>query len=136
MVAGKAKKLETARTITVNGMVNGSATFDGSNNVNIQTKLEEYNIDGGNTNNYPFRRFATITLGTGQWLDSDIIIRFKIVHSTRNSGVCKLEVHTFAKDEAVRASACWLETSKRDMPKIYIAILGKTGENVIADLYY
>lgn len=136
VVAGKAKKLETARTITVNGMVNGSATFDGSNNVNIQTKLEEYNIDGGNTNNYPFRRFATITLGTGQWLDSDIIIRFKIVHSTRNSGVCKLEVHTLAKDEAVRASACWLETSKRDMPKVYIAILGKTGENVIADLYY
>lgn len=136
IVAGKAKKLETARTITVQGMVKGSATFDGSNNVNIQTEFEKHTILGGNTNNYPFRRFATVTAGTVQYVDSDVIIRFTSYYVFGFSGICKLSIRTNATDMAVTASACWLETSQRNTPKIYIAVLGKTGENVIADLYY
>lgn len=136
VVAGKAKKLETARTITVKGMVNGSATFDGSNNINIQTKFEEYYIAGGNTKNYPFRRFATATIGEAQYSDTDVIIRFTRTCIDGYSGICKLSIRTSSSSLAVTASAYWLETSKRNPPKIYIAILGKTGENVIADLYY
>lgn len=136
IVAGKAKKLETARTITVQGMVKGSATFDGSNNVNIQTEFEKHTILGGSTNNYPFRRFATVTAGTAQYVDSDVIIRFTSYYVFGFSGICKLSIRTNATDMAVTASACWLETSQRNTPKIYIAVLGKTGENVIADLYY
>lgn len=136
IVAGKAKKLETARTITVQGMIKGSATFDGSNNVNIQTEFEKHTILGGSTNNYPFRRFATVTAGIAQYVDSDVIIRFTNYYVFGFSGICKLSIRTNATDMAVTASACWLETSQRNTPKIYIAVLGKTGENVIADLYY
>ena len=39
--AGTATKLATARTITVNGIVSGSASFDGSNNVTITTTAND-----------------------------------------------------------------------------------------------
>mgnify|MGYP007016781917 FL=1 len=63
-MAGKAKKLETARTISISGITTGSATFDGSTNVTITTTFNSYNISGGNTNNYSFRRFASASIGT------------------------------------------------------------------------
>ena len=39
--AGTATKLKTARTITVNGIVSGSASFDGSDNVTITTTAND-----------------------------------------------------------------------------------------------
>lgn len=39
--AGTATKLETARTITVNGVVKGSASFDGSQNITITTSAND-----------------------------------------------------------------------------------------------
>ena len=135
--ATTASKLASARTISISGITTGSATFDGSNNVNIQTKFETYTIKGANTDNYPFRRFATATLGTNPYTDAVSIIRLtQKIYYNGPSGVCKLAIRTNTVGHAVEASAYWLENSKKDMPKIYIAILGKSGENVIADLYY
>ena len=134
--AATATKLATSRTISVSGMVNGSVTFNGSANVSIPVTLENYYINGANTNNYPFRRFATATMGTSQYNDCDLVLRFKEKYYAGITGVCKISVRTNSTGGAVTASAYWVEASSSVMPKISVAVLGKTGENVIVDLYY
>ena len=42
--ADTATKLKTARTISLTGAVSGNAIFDGSDNINIATTLEQPNI--------------------------------------------------------------------------------------------
>jgi hypothetical protein len=47
--AGTATKLQTARTINLTGDISGSAKFDGSSNININTTVAD---NSHNHNNY------------------------------------------------------------------------------------
>ena len=58
--AGTATKLETARTITVNGVVKGSASFDGSQNITITTSANDITAIT-----------KSLTVGT-DWMDTGI----------------------------------------------------------------
>lgn len=134
--AATASKLASAKTISISGITTGSATFDGSANVTITTTFNSYGISGGNTNNYPFRRFASASIGTDQWQDYNLILRLTQTYQNGFTGVCKIAVRTNGTGSAVGAEAHWIEASYMKVPKIYVGILGKTGENVVADFYY
>lgn len=136
VTVGKATTLANARTISISGITTGSATFDGSTNVTITTTFNSYNISGGNTNNYSFRRFASASIGTNQWQDYNLILRLTQTYQNGFTGVCKIAVKTNSTNSAVNAEANWIETSYMKVPKIYVGVLGKTGENVVADFYY
>lgn len=136
VTVGKATTLANARTISISGITTGSATFDGSTNVTITTTFNSYNISGGNTNNYSFRRFASASIGTNQWQDYNLILRLTQTYQNGFTGVCKIAVRTNSTNSAVNAEANWIETSYMKVPKIYVGVLGKTGENVVADFYY
>lgn len=134
--AATASKLASAKTISISGVTTGSVSFDGSSNVTISTSFDKHTINSQNKNNYPFKRIASITVGTGSYTDCNILLRITEEFSGGYTGVCKIAVKTNAAGEAVQGTAHWIETNTMYIPKIYIGILGKTGENVVADVYY
>lgn len=67
--AGTATKLATARTITLAGGHQGSATFDGSANITIDAWSKYITSSNGNTNNYPYHRFAKLDTITDLFQD-------------------------------------------------------------------
>ena len=67
--AGTATKLATARTISLAGSHTGSASFDGSGNITINTWALYAKSSVGNTNNYPYHRFAKLDTITGSYQD-------------------------------------------------------------------
>lgn len=64
-----AAKLTTARQIALGGDLTGAANFDGSGNTIINGYLKYCNHTVGNTNNYPFHRFAYTGIITGNYQD-------------------------------------------------------------------
>lgn len=136
ITAGKASKLSSARTISIDGITTGSATFDGSANVTINTSFNKHTIDTYNKNNYPFKRIASVVVGTNIYSDCNMIIRVTEEFSGGLTGVCKIAIRTNSANADVQGTAEWIETNSKNIPKIYIGILGKTGENVVADIYY
>lgn len=134
--AATASKLASARTISISGVTTGSTTFDGSKNITINTSFNRHTIDSSNKNNYPFKRIASVVVGTNNYSDCNMIIRVTEEFSGGLTGVCKIAIRTNSANADVQGTAEWIETNSKDIPKIYIGILGKTGENVVADIYY
>mgnify|MGYP007129635462 CR=1 FL=1 len=134
--ATTASKLASAKTISISGITTGSATFDGSANMTINTSFNKHTIDTYNKNNYPFKRIASVVVGTNIYSDCNMIIRVTEEFSSGLTGVCKIAIRTNSANADVQGTAEWIETNSKNIPKIYIGILGKTGENVVADIYY
>lgn len=134
--AATASKLASARTISISGVTTGSTTFDGSKNITINTSFNRHTIDSSNKNNYPFKRIASVVVGTNIYSDCNMIIRVTEEFSGGLTGVCKIAIRTNSANADVQGTAEWIETNSKNIPKIYIGILGKTGENVVADIYY
>ena len=134
--ATTASKLSSAKTISISGVTTGAATFDGSANVTINTSFNRHTIDSANKNNYPFKRIASVVVGTNNYADCNMIIRVTEEFSSGHTGVCKIAIRTNSANANVQGTAQWIETNSKDISKIYIGILGKTGENVVADIYY
>lgn len=134
--AATASKLASARTISISGVTTGSTTFDGSKNITINTSFNRHTIDSFNKNNYPFKRIASVVVGTNNYSDCNMIIRVTEEFSGGLTGVCKIAIRTNSANADVQGTAEWIETNSKGIPKIYIGILGKTGENVVADIYY
>ena len=81
-------------------------------NDGVATALSWYpnycTINGGNTANYPWHRFATCTTGTGQWVDRDVIVAIRSRYIDGPYGIVKLSVRTNATNAAMNCSATWI----------------------------
>ena len=134
--ASTASKLATARTISLAGNLQGSATFDGSANITITALNYQAGIDGGNTNNYPWHRIAYVAVGTGQWNDKSSLLRIRHTYNGGGEGLIKISTRTNATSNGVQVSAVWLYRYNIPANAIGIGEWGVTGDNVYVDVYY
>lgn len=134
--AATATKLKTARRITLDGAVQGSASFDGSGDITIQANHYYCNVSGNNTSNYPWRRIATVVAGTGQYADRGILLRIHHMYQGGGEGLIKIALRTNATGGNCGAQAQWLYRYGISVDNIAIAFWGTTGQNVYADVYY
>lgn len=135
--ATKANQLTTARTISLGGQFRGSASFNGTSNITISGNLQYASINGGNTNSYPYRRFAYGTPGTGQYVDHYGV--FLITKNCENNlfGIVKISHRTNSTGTSCSCSAVWLVRSGIPEDAITIASWGASGSNnVYFDVYY
>lgn len=94
--------------LDVNGPVKSNNTVTGTKGYFTETYRE---IGGGNTNNYPWRRIATVTAGTGSWTDKDCLIEIRHKYNGGAYGKAKIGLRTnnATNSEAAHSSIVWLE---------------------------
>ena len=114
----------------------GTATVGGSNrgiylNAGTATAVSWYHdscsINGGNTANYPWHRFATCTTGTGQYIDRSVIVIFHARFNGGRYGAIKLSVRTNSSGTAMNSSAVWLYRYGFAANEVKITTGGTTG---------
>lgn len=131
-----ATKLATARNIALDGNLQGSASFDGSANITITALNYQAIISSVNTSNYPWHRIATITVGTGTWIDRCSLIRIRHLYHGGGEGLAKIAARTNASGAACGLSIVWLYRHNIAEDALQGGLYGTTGDNVVADIYY
>lgn len=134
--AATASKLKTARTITINNLVRGSVSFDGSTNVSISTQFYHCTIEGGNQNNYPWRRIAYIQNINSTYGDYIGLFRIRHKYVGGGEGLVKVALRTNSSGQACQIQTQWLYRYNIPTDSIAIAYYGTTGNNVYADVFY
>lgn len=121
--------------LDVNGPIKTNNTVTGTKPYFTDTYRQ---ITGGNTNNYPWRRIATVTAGTGSWTDKDCIIEIRHKYNGGHYGKAKIGLRTNSatNSDAAHSSAVWLERQGMAEDSLAIAHWGVSGQNVYADVYY
>ncbi len=93
--ASTATKLTTARTISAGDLeFQGSASFDGSGNANLNITQHRCIASNGNTNYYPFHRIAYIPTLTGNYQDRGITLLISRDYSGGGWGICRIILRT------------------------------------------
>ena len=131
-----ATKLATARTITLSNDLQGSASFDGSGNINIVASNYQASIASSNTNTYPYHRIAYINNITGQWNDKDAIFEIRHTFNGGGHGRFKASYRTNSTGTTVSASVTWLYRYNIASDAITIGTYGVTGDACYADIFY
>lgn len=93
--------------------------------------------NGNNTNNYPWHRIATVTVGTGSWQDRDAILEIKSNFDATYYGLIKVSIRT---NNASQSAACngavrWLVRSGYAAGDVVMGRWGASGQNVYADVF-
>ena len=72
--AGSAGKLSTARTVSGGSDITLNFNYDGSANSTANIEFYNCRAQNGNTNNYPFHRFAKLDTITGSYTDKTMTV--------------------------------------------------------------
>ena len=140
--AGTATKLETARTITVNGVVKGSCSFDGSQNVTITTSANDITaitksltvgtdwmdtgIAGSNlsTGTYAIQMFANCQGTGGIWTEYFSGIMSWYASSTNSAEADEISLHKAG--HAPNGQHIYLRTKRNSSGTLSLQIAAKT----------
>ena len=118
--------------------VNGAGNFDGdlSNSGNVNFKKYNCSVNGSNTNNYPWRRIGYKNVGTGQYVDSDVILDIRGNYNGGGYGRIKISHRTNNTNAACNVSLKWIYRVGLPIDCVYIGYWGNTGQNTYFDIYY
>ena len=133
--AATATKLQTARTISLGNDFQGSANFDGSDNITISASYYNVGMSSGNKSNYPWHRFLSTSNRSGQWTDVDAIIDIRRTYNGGPYGRLKISLRTNGTGTAVSASARWIYRVGFSVSDVKIAYWGVTGNAVYCDVF-
>ena len=140
--AGTATKLETARTITVNGVVKGSCSFDGSQNVTITTSANDITaitksltvgtdwmdtgIAGSNlsTGTYAVQMFANCQGTGGLWTEYFSGIMSWYASNTNSADADEISLHKAG--HAPNGQHIYLRTKRNSSGTLSLQIAAKT----------
>ena len=140
--AGTATKLETARTITVNGVVKGSCSFDGSQNVTITTSANDITaitksltvgtdwmdtgIAGSNlsTGTYAIQMFANCQGTGGIWTEYFSGIMSWYASNTNSAEADEISLHKAG--HAPNGQHIYLRTKRNSSGTLSLQIAAKT----------
>lgn len=136
--AAAATKLATARTITLGGQFQGSASFDGTANITINGALKYCSINANGTANYPYHRIAYGVPGTATFMDSCAHFLITCNYSGGAWGIIKVGHRTNGSGSAVNCAATWLiRSSNMAEDAVTIATYGVSAtNNVYFDVFY
>ena len=137
--AVSASKLNTPRTISAGDLeYEGSASFDGSQNVNLNIVPYNAKVTIGNTNNYPYHYIGTSGVITGGY--SDFCVTLLITRDFINAGygICRIEGRTnnVSGGAVATCSVNWLVRDKNfPVDAIQVGFRNTSGDTIF-DIFY
>lgn len=125
--------------VGVNCYPSGKGLYvDGTASVTKDVNFNNYkcSANGGNTNNYPWRRIMYYNVGTAQYKDSDNILEIRHTYNGGGYGKVKISCRTNGPGGSVDVSCRWLYRYNIPVDSIAIAEWGVTGDDVYYDVFY
>ncbi len=126
--ADKADKLTTARTVSGGSDITLSFNYDGSGNSTANIGFYSCNHYVGNTNNYPFHRFAKLENLTGAYTDKTMTVYITQDYSGGGFGICRLSLRTNNSSTASSVEAKWLVRCGLSADFVQVAIYNVYGK--------
>lgn len=123
-----AAKLTTVRTVSGGSDITLSFNYDGSENSTANIGFYSCKNSVGNTNNYPFHRFAKLENLTGPYADKTMLVYITQDYNSGGFGICRLSLQTNNSSSASTVEAKWLVRRGLSADFVQVAIYNKYGE--------
>lgn len=131
-----AAKLTTARTVSGGSDITLSFNYDGSGNSTANIGFYSCKHIVGNTNNYPFHRFARLDANKGAWVDNSMTILINQDYSGGGYGICRLVYRSNADSGNASVVAEWLVRKGLSADTVQVAIKTDKTNGAYCDAFY
>lgn len=132
--ATSANKLTTARTVSGGTDIILNYSYDGSANSSANIGYYSCKVFTGNTNNYPFHRFAKLDKITESYQDKTMTVYITQDYNNGGFGIVRLSLRTNGNSLISSAEVKWLVRSGFSEDAIQIGIYNVNG-NTYADAF-
>lgn len=126
--ADKAAKLTTVRNVSGGSDITLSFDYDGSGNSTANIGFYSCKHSVGNTNNYPFHRFAKLENLTSAYTDNTMLVYITQDYNNGGFGICRLSLRTNNSSFASSVEAKWLIRSGLSADFVQVAIYNVYGK--------
>lgn len=134
--ADKAAKLTTARTVSGGSDIMLSFNYDGSGNSTANIGFYSCKHSIGNTNNYPFHRFAKLDANKNAWVDNSMTFLISQDYSGGGYGICRLVYRSNADSSSASLAAEWLVRKGLSVDTVQVAIKTDKTNGAYCDAFY
>lgn len=131
-----AAKLTTARTVSGGSDITLSFNYDGSNNSTANIGFYSCKHSIGNTNNYPFHRFAKLDANKNAWVDNSMTFLISQDYSGGGYGICRLVYRSNADSSSASLAAEWLVRKGLSVDTVQVAIKTDKTNGAYCDAFY
>lgn len=133
--ANSAVKLATARSVSNTEDFVMSFSYDGSANSNASLRYYNSRISIGNTNNYPYHRFAKIDTQTSSYIDKTSTFLITQDYNGGGWGIVRISLQTNNSSSVSTVEAKWLVRCGLDVDCIQIGLYNVFGKTY-ADAFF
>lgn len=133
--ANSAVKLATARTVSNTEDFVMSFSYDGSANSNASLRYYNSSISVGNTNNYPYHRFAKIDTQTSSYIDKTSTFLITQDYSGGGWGIVRISLRTNNSSSVSTVEAKWLARCDLKVDCVQIGLYNVFGKTY-ADAFF
>lgn len=133
--ANSAVKLATERTVSNTEDFVMSFSYDGSANSNASLRYYNSRISIGNTNNYPYHRFAKIDTQTSSYIDKTSTFLITQDYNGGGWGIVRISLQTNNSSSVSTVEAKWLVRCGLDVDCIQIGLYNVFGKTY-ADAFF
>ena len=133
--ANSAVKLATARTVSNTEDFVMSFSYDGSANSNASLRYYNSRISVGNTNNYPYHRFAKIDTQTGSYIDKTSTFLITQDYNGGGWGIVRISLRTNNSSSVSAVEAKWLVRCGLNVDCVQIGLYNVFGKTY-ADAFF
>lgn len=133
--ADSAVKLATARTVSNNEDFVMSFSYDGSANSNANLRYYNSRISVGNTNNYPYHRFAKIDTQTSSYTDKTSTFLITQDYNNGGWGIVRISLRTNNSSSVSTVEAKWLVRCGLNVDCVQIGLYNVFGKTY-ADAFF
>ena len=133
--ANSAVKLATARTVSNTEDFVMSFSYDGSANSNASLRYYNSSISVGNTNNYPYHRFAKIDTQTSSYIDKTSTFLITQDYNGGGWGIVRISLQTNNSSSVSTVEAKWLARCYLKVDCVQIGLYNVFGKTY-ADAFF
>lgn len=133
--ANSAVKLATARTVSNTEDFVMSFSYDGSANSNASLRYYNSRISVGNTNNYPYHRFAKIDTQTSSYIDKTSTFLITQDYNGGGWGIVRISLRTNDSSSVSDVEAKWLVRCGLNVDCVQIGLYNVFGKTY-ADAFF
>lgn len=134
--ADKAAKLTTARTVSGGSDITLDFKYDGSGNSTANIGFYSCKHSVGNTNNYPFHRFAKLDANKGALVDNSMTFLISQDYSGGGYGICRLVYRSNADSSNASVVAEWLVRKGLSVDTVQVTIKTDKTNGAYCDAFY
>lgn len=133
--ANSANKLATARTVSGGTDITLSFNYDGSGNSSANIGFYSSSASVGNTNNYPFHRFAKLDTITGSYVDKSTTFFISQDYSGGGFGIVRITLRTNDSKTVSSVEVKWLVRSGLNADSVQVGLYNVYGKTY-ADAFF